>query len=118
MHERRSEQRFNLDRAITVKIIFASASPQLLGRRLKGSTADVSASGIKIQLNSELPVDSTIDMEVTLSDSEKYFLSGKVCWAEAGDAPGKYYIGISLQDLINDNTDLKGWKEAIKSLQQ
>lgn len=114
-HERRSERRYNLHQAIVVKIMFASESPHLLGKRLQGSTADVSASGVKVLLNTDLPVDSTIDISVTLNNND-YFLSGKVRWTEEASIPGMYHIGISLQDLFNTDTDFKGWKEAIKSL--
>lgn len=114
--ERRSEQRYHLHQAINVKIMFASESPHLLGKQLHGSTADVSASGIKILLNMDLPVDSTIDISVTLNDNKKYFLSGKVRWTEPASIPGMHHIGISLQDLFNTDTDLKSWKEAIKDL--
>jgi len=114
--ERRSERRLNLNQPISVKIMFASQNPELLGKRLQGSSADVSASGIKILLNMDLPVDSTIDITVTLKDTQKYFLSGKVRWTEAASIPGMFHIGISLQDLFNTDTDLKRWKDAIKTL--
>jgi PilZ domain len=115
--ERRSEKRHQLHQPIIVKIMFASESPHLLGKRLQGSTADVSASGVKILLNTALSEDSTIDMTITLNDSTTYFLSGKVRWTSAASIPGMFEIGISLQDLFNTDTDLKRWKDAIKALQ-
>jgi hypothetical protein len=116
INERRSERRHSLNQPISVKIMFASESPQLLGKQLQGSTADVSASGVRILLNTDLPVDSTIDITVTLKESQKYFLSGKVRWTEAASIEGMYHIGISLQDLFNTDTDFKRGKEAIKAL--
>jgi hypothetical protein len=62
INERRSEQCLKLNQPITVKIMFASQNPELLGKRLQGSSADVSASGIRILLNMDLPEDSTIDL--------------------------------------------------------
>jgi len=114
--ERRIEKRYKQQKTVTVKIMFASESPQLLGKKLQGSTGDVSASGIRILLNTRLSVDSTLDMTITLDDKHKYFLSGKVRWTEPASIPGMYNIGISLQDLFNTDTDIKHWKEAIKSL--
>ena len=116
INERRSERRHTLNQPISVKIMFASENPQLLGKRIQGSTADVSASGVRILLNMDLPVDSTIDITVTLNDSQQYFLAGKVRWTEAASIPGMYHTGISLQDLFNTDTDFKRWKEAVKAL--
>lgn len=92
--------------------MFASQNPELLGKRLQGSCADVSASGFSILLNMDLPVDIT----VTLKESQKFFLSGKVRWTEAVSASGMFHIRVSLQELYNTDTDLKRWKEAIKAM--
>ena len=115
--ERRVDKRISPPEAFSLKIMFTSENPGLLGKNLYGSTIDVSASGLGLALQNELPVDSTIDVVVTLKGSPKqYFLSGKVRWCkEAGaDDEGNYLVGIALQDLINTDTDYKAWREVIK----
>jgi hypothetical protein len=115
-NHRRPEQNYNPGQTVIVKIMFASASPELLGKQIKCSVADVSATGIRMLLNTDLPVDSTIDISVTLHEVQKYFLSGKIRKTEAASLPGMYHTSISLQDLYNTDTDFKRWKEAVKAL--
>jgi hypothetical protein len=113
--ERRADKRIPQTEAFSLKIIFTSENPGLLGKNLYGSTIDISASGLRLALQSELPVDSTIDVVATLKGSPKqYFLSGKVRWCKKADDNGNYHVGIALQDLINTETDYKAWREALK----
>jgi len=113
--ERRVDERLTKTAAFSLKIIFTSDNPALLGKSLYGSTIDVSASGLKLALQNELPVDSTIDVVITLKGNPKqYFLSGKVRWCKKSDDEANYHVGIALQDLINTDTDYKTWREALK----
>lgn len=113
--ERRADKRIAHTEAVSLKILFTSENPSFLGKNLDGSTLDISASGLRLSLQSELPVDSTIDVAVTLKDSPRqYFLSGKVRWCKKVE-DGSYQAGIALQDLINTETDYKAWRAALKS---
>ena len=113
--ERRADERIAQTAAFSLKIIFTSHNPGLLGKSLYGSTIDISASGLKLALQNELPLDSTIDVVVTLKGNPKqYFLSGKVRWCKKADDKGNYHVGIALQDLINTDTDYKAWRKALK----
>lgn len=112
---RRADERHEQHEALSLTIIFTSQNPGLLGRTLKSSTIDISASGLQIQLGTALPQDSTIDMSLTLKDDpKKFFLSGKVRWCRETDEDGIYQIGIILQDLINTDTDYKRWQKTVK----
>lgn len=111
---RRIDERHDLQEALSLTIIFTSQNPKLLGKTLKGSTVDISASGLRIALGTPLPQNSTIDVSVTLKgDPNKYFLSGKVRWCRDADEEGVYQIGITLPDLINTDTDYKRWREIV-----
>ncbi len=113
--ERRIDKRVAQTAAFSLKIIFTSDNPALLGKNLYGSTIDTSASGLKLALQSELPVNSTIDVVITLKGNPKqYFLSGKVRWCRKTDEGTNYHVGIALQDLLNTETDYKAWQEALK----
>ena len=112
---RRVDKRINQQEALKLSIIFSSENPGLLGKTLKGSTIDISASGLQITLGTALPPDSTIDMSITLKDDpDKYFLSGKVRWCRESEEEGMYQVGIVLQDLINTETDYKRWRKTLK----
>ena len=112
--ERRASKRIDQAAPFSLKIIFTSENPGMLGKSLYGSTIDISATGLKLSLDSALPVDSTIDVVVTLKGSSKqYFLSGKVKWCKKMDG-ASHHVGIALQDLANTETDYKGWRAALK----
>jgi len=112
---RRSEPRHQQQEALSLTIVFSSLNPGLLGKRLKGSTIDISSSGLRITLPTALEPDSTIDMSITLKDDpDKFFLSGKVRWCKEAEEPGNYHIGIVLQDLFNTDTDYKRWRKVVK----
>lgn len=114
--ERRTDKRIIRTEAFSLKIIFTSENPGLLGKSLYGSTIDISASGLRLALQKQLPVDSTIDVVVILKGSPKqYFLSGKVRWCKKADDKNNYHVGVALQDLINTETDYKAWRTALKN---
>lgn len=114
--ERRIDKRISQTEAFSLKIMFTSENPTLLGKSLYGSTIDISASGLKLSLQSQLPIDSTIDVVVILKGSPKqYFLSGKVRWCKKDEAKGNYHVGVALQDLFNTETDYEAWRVALKS---
>lgn len=112
---RRADTRHNLQEAVSMTIIFTSQNPGLLGRTVKGSTIDISSSGLRIILQTALPTDSTIDVSIALKgDPNKFFLSGKVRWCRETTEAGTYQVGIVLQDLINTETDYKRWRKTVK----
>ena len=112
---RRADERHDHQEALSLTIIFTSQNPELLGRTLKGSTIDISASGLRIILGAALPSDSTIDVSIALKDDpDKFFLSGKVRWCRETEEEGIYQIGIVLQGLINTETDYNRWRMTVK----
>ena len=113
--ERRADERFE-HKASKLKIVFTSDTPGLLGKVLTGSTVDISASGLQITLNTAVPVDSTMDVKITLDgDTKEYFLSSKVRWCNKSDQDNTYHVGLALQDLFNTDTDYNSWRAALKS---
>lgn len=114
--ERRADKRVE-HKASKLKIVFTSDTPGLLGKTLAGSTVDISASGLKITLNTAVPVDSTMDVRIVLDgDSTEYFLSSKVRWCNKSDEnDNTYQVGLALQDLFNTDTDYNSWRAAFKA---
>jgi hypothetical protein len=114
--ERRAAERYDVKEALDMKIIFSSENPNLLGKTLCGSTLDVSASGLRIELNQQIKIDSVLDVWVTLKDSaKKYFLTGNVRWCHEMEVGGYYQIGVVLRERSDTVTDLASWRVAFKS---
>ncbi len=115
IEDRRDAARFDLKEALEMKIVFSSENPGLLGKRLEGSTIDVSATGLRIQLNHPIEIDSVLDVWVTLKDDgRKYFLTGNVRWCDKRDDADGYHIGVVLRERADTVTDLVSWKDAFK----
>lgn len=112
IENRRADKRTSLNTAVDLQIVFASEAPGLLGKRISGTTADISPGGIGINLGCEIPVDCTLDFRITLKhNAQKYFLSGKVRWCQPAKEDGQYAIGISMHERTDTDTDLDSWKQ-------
>ena len=113
--ERRGAARYQLQEALELKIVFSSENPNLLGKRICGSTLDVSASGLRIEINQQIKLDSVLDVWVTLKDNNKrYFLTGNVRWCTEMEVGGFYQIGVVLRERSDTVTDLDSWHAAFK----
>jgi len=113
--ERRSAERYEQKEALDLKIVFSSENPNLLGKTLCGSTLDVSASGLRIELNQKIKMDSVLDVWVTLKDSSrKYFLTGNVRWCNEMEVGGYYQVGVVLRERSDTVTDLEAWRQVFK----
>ncbi len=115
LEERRSAQRYQLQEAMELKIVFSSENPNLLGKKLCGSTVDVSATGLRLELNQQIKIDSVLDVWVTLKDNNKrYFLTGNVRWCTEMEVGGFYQIGVILRERSDTVTDLQSWHTVFK----
>ncbi len=113
--ERRVAERYESRQALDLKIVFSSENPNLLGKTLCGSTLDVSASGLRIELNQPIMVDSVLDVWITLKDDpKKYFLTGNVRWVHEMEVGGYFQIGVVLRERSDTITDFANWKAAFK----
>ncbi|MBI3186396.1 MAG: PilZ domain-containing protein [Gammaproteobacteria bacterium] len=111
----RAQFRYNKVEKISVKIVFSSENPGLLGRKIEGSTLDVSSGGMKLMLNNPIRIDSVLDVWVSTPDqNRKYFLTGNVRWCNESEKPGVYQIGLVLRERSDTTTDLTSWQETFK----
>jgi len=113
--DRRADERFSRNEELSLKIVFSSENPGLLGKKLAGETLDISASGLRISLPCMIKVDSVLDVWVTFhKDNKKYFLTGNVRWCRENPDASGYLIGLVLRERTDTVTDLAGWKENFK----
>ena len=114
--DRRADTRTDANNVANIKIVFSSETPGLLGTNLPGSAVDVSASGLRLSLYKEVPINSNLDIWVTFKDDfKKFFLSSKVRWCRQVDDSATYQAGISLHERTDIKTDLSDWKKAHKN---
>ncbi|VAW58626.1 hypothetical protein MNBD_GAMMA11-895 [hydrothermal vent metagenome] len=113
--ERRGAKRQLTKEALNLKIVFSSENPGLLGRTINGSTVDISATGLRIEMKQKIKMDSVLDVWVTLKDNhKKYFLTGNVRWCSEENEDGLYQIGVVLRERSDTVTDLNSWRAVFK----
>ena len=114
--DRRADPRIELQADLTVKIVFSSTAPSLLGKNLDSKTVDISASGLRISLDRPIEIDSVLDVWVTMKkQNKKYFLTGNVRWCNETDQLGVYHAGVVLRERTDTITDLRSWRKHFKS---
>jgi hypothetical protein len=115
LNNRRTSTRRDQQEVLSLTIISTSLNPELLGKKLNGSTVDISATGLRIKLDCALPADSTINMSIMLkNDPGEFFLTGKVRWCREIKTEDLFQAGIVLNGIINTETDYKRWREIVK----
>ena len=115
--DRRRHVRLLRDDHLFIQILAASESPDLVGSILCCQTMDVSSSGIKIQLDQEVPIHSEIDLWVDVKAcARKFFLNGivKWCYDENGDGV-PFRVGIQLLNM--PYTDYLPWQRLFDGIE-
>lgn len=113
--ERRADKRFDQDEGISLKIVFSSENPGLLGKTLSGATLDVSASGMRITMERAIKIDSVLDVWVTLHEqNKKFFLTGNVRWCRPDETGSGFQVGLVLRERTDTVTDLVSWRKTFK----
>lgn len=106
--ERRGAPRLLRDENVVVKILAAPERPELVGTVVECSTVDVSATGLRLLLETAVAAGSHLGMEVDMAESgERYTLGGEVMWSRETEAAGLYLIGVHL--LEGDGAELERW---------
>ena len=110
--DRREDERFNQKEDVSLKIVFSSENPGLLGKKLSAETLDISASGLRIALPCKIKIDSVLDVWMTFNkDNKKYFLTGNVRWCRENTEGAGYLVGLVLRERTDTVTDLASWKK-------
>ena len=78
-------------------------------------TVDISAKGIQIQLDTRIPVMSTLQLRLQIKDRSKPFLlTGEVRWTYQDKVDAKrHFIGFRLLD--SSHTDNKEWQKYVNT---
>jgi hypothetical protein len=107
--EKRLEKRFPLTAPVQVKIRSCPGYPDLEGARFPGRTSDVSMNGIRLHLDRILPVDTFMEMDVTLA-KHVFLMCGQVIWSKPV-AESTVHAGVKL--IGEDQLQLSSWKTTL-----
>ncbi len=113
VEERRSEVRLDEKTTIFVEVSSASFDNSAPANVIICNSLDLSANGIQIEIDQEVPIGSILRICAELHDSNQtLYLVGEAKWVKPdGD---HFNIGFELYDA--ENTDIIGWKEVIAAM--
>lgn len=109
--ERRTETRVNQETTFFVEIYAGEDSED--SKVIICNSLDISANGIQLQMDTNIPVGSILRICADIDREEKeLYLVGEVRWVAPEE--GHFNIGFELYDA--ENTDISGWKNQIAEI--
>jgi len=111
--DKRSEMRVSEETTFYVEIYSQENDDSSETRVIICNSLDISANGIQLQMDAEVPTGSILRVCADMKPGEKeLYLVGEVRWVEKEE--DHYNIGFALYDA--ENTDISGWKNLIADI--
>ena len=110
--DRRQHSRQSRDERVVVQIVSSTRDTLPPGTVVRCSTKDVSANGLRIQLDQSVPEGFLLELWVEVSNHPtKFYLAGEVKWCQELDEGKRYLVGVELKET--DTEDFKQWQEVL-----
>ena len=110
--DRRQHSRQTRDERVVVQIVSSTRDTLPPGTVVRCSTKDVSANGLRIQLDQSVPEGFLLELWVEVSNHPtKFYLAGEVKWCQELDEGKRYLVGVELKET--DTEDFKQWQEVL-----
>lgn len=112
-NEKRSETRLEQKTTIFVEVCSSSFDNSTPGSVIICNSLDISANGIQVEMDQEVPIGSVLRLCAEIHDSDQaLYLVCETKWVrEDGD---HFNIGFEIYDA--ENTDIVGWKNIIADM--
>lgn len=110
--DRRQHSRQTRDERVVVQIVSSTRDTLPPGTVVRCSTKDVSANGLRIQLDQSVQEGFLLELWVEVSNHPtKFYLAGEVKWCQELDEGKRYLVGVELKEA--DTEDFKQWQEVL-----
>ncbi len=110
--DRRQHSRQSRDERVVVQIVSSTRDTLPPGTVVRCSTKDVSANGLRIQLDQPVPEGFLLELWVEVSSHPtKFYLAGEVKWCQELDEGKRYLVGVELKET--DTEDFKQWQKVL-----
>jgi Tfp pilus assembly protein PilZ len=110
--DRRQHTRQPRDERVIVQIASSTRDTLPPGTVVRCSTKDVSARGLRIQLDQKVPEGFQLELWVEVSNHPtKFYLAGEVKWCQVLDGAKRYLVGVELKE--GQTEDFKLWREVV-----
>jgi Tfp pilus assembly protein PilZ len=112
--DRRQHTRQARDERVVVQIVSSTHDTLPPGTVVRCSTKDISAQGLRIQLDQKVPEGFKVELWVEVSNHPtKFFLSGEVKWCQVLDEAKRYLVGVELNE--GETEDFKLWQQVLEA---
>lgn len=112
--DRRQHPRQPRDERVVVQIVSSTRDTLPPGTVVRCSTKDVSAEGLRIQLDQKVPEGFHLELWVEISNHpSKFYLAGEVKWCQEIEEGKRYLVGVSLAE--GKTEDLDQWRTLLGS---
>jgi len=110
--DRRQHARQPRDERVVVQIISSTRDTLPPGTVVRCATKDVSAKGLRIQLDQKVPEGFHLELWVEISNHPtKFYLAGEVKWCREVEAGKRYLVGVELNE--GETEDLAVWQQLL-----
>jgi Tfp pilus assembly protein PilZ len=114
--ERRQHNRQPRDERVVVQIVSSTRDTLPPGTVVRCSTKDVSAQGLRIQLDQRVPEGFQVELWIEISKHPtKFYLAGEVKWCREVEEGKRYLVGVKLSE--GKTEDLELWRKVLDSSQ-
>ena len=104
--DRRQHSRQPRDERVVVQIVSSTRDTLPPGTVVRCSTKDVSANGLRIQVDQSVQEGFLLELWVEVSNHPtKFYLAGEVKWCQELDEGKRYLVGVELKET--DTEDFK-----------
>jgi len=112
--DRRKHSRQSRDERVVVQIVSSTRDTLPPGTVVRCSTKDVSAQGLRIQLDQQVPEGFLLELWVEISNHpSKFYLAGEVKWCQELDEGKRYLVGVQLTE--GKTEDLEQWQKVLEA---
>ena len=110
--DRRQHSRQTRDERVVVQIVSSTRDTLPPGTVVRCSTKDVSANGLRIQVDQSVQEGFLLELWVEVSNHPtKFYLAGEVKWCQELDEGKRYLVGVELKET--DTEDFKQWQKVL-----
>ena len=111
--DHRCHERINLEQRVFIELVSPGVSSDEPGEIATCRTVDISAEGLQVHLDSELRVDSILQIGVEMpAGRETLYLAAEVVWCRPAQEPASGYSA-GLRVLNANGSDVGDWRERI-----
>lgn len=109
MGEQRKSKRLWSKGNLQSEVIVSVDYPELTGKNIACESVNISTQGIQVLLKQHVPVDTELDLWVSVSQSQEksFHLRAKVCWIKLTQDELNYHAGLDISN--SDKKDLQRW---------